>query len=140
MSTPTDKLVTIRLPQTLIKEIAVLARTQSCAPAEVIRRALTVGLSQSARPKPVHNIVAQLLSEAESWLDLQIALRRNGLVLRLHTEDRLALHSWPHDRFMLWLSTFGTDYAGLSLQFRAPFPGATQTGTGTAVFQTQRAG
>ena len=134
-----DRLVTMRLPQVLIDKIAALAHAGGKPPAEVIRQTLSEGLSQTVAKPPPH-LVRNLLSEAGSWLDLQIALRRNGFVLRLHAEDRLALHSWPQDRFVLWLSALGPDYGDLCLRFRAPFPGAVHPGAAKARFHSQRAG
>lgn len=138
MKTEPDRLVTMRLPQGLIDKIAALAHAGGKPPADVIRQALREGLSQADGKPSVHE-VKQLISEAGSWLDLQIALRRSGFVLRLHAENRLAVHSWPQDRFVLWLSALGPDYGDLCLRFRAPFPGAFYPGTAKASFHSQRA-
>lgn len=123
------RLVTLRLHHDLIAAIEAAARAQHLNPAEVIRGILFDALAPGPAPRPrtgpAQGIVAmhQLLEAADGWLDLQSRLRHDGFVLRL-IEDRLAVHEWPSDRFVIWLEEIGHTLAGLSLRFRAPFPGA----------------
>jgi hypothetical protein len=123
---PQDRLVTLRLPLELIQQIERLSRAQDQSPAETIRSALETGLGRAepGAPTPLRAVLNSAISAAGGWLDLQVRLRRDGFVLRMHEEGRLALHDWPVDHFVLWLDTLGHDYAGLCLRYHAPFPGA----------------
>jgi len=127
------RLVTLRLPVHLIAKIEAAARMQEETPAELIRRSLTEALREV--PAPVEKSELAALSaafeKAQGWLDLQAKLRRAGFVLRLE-EDRLGLHEWPSNRFVLWVEEIGHSLAELMLQFRAPFPGALTQRAGIA--------
>jgi len=66
----------------------------------------------------------EALDLAEGWIDLQMRLRRAGLVLRAGgPEGRLGVHEWPSDRFMIALDEIGPSLGELVLRYRAPFPG-----------------
>ena len=121
------RLVTLSLPVSLIARIEARAHGDQIAPAEVIRRALIATLAEGETALAPNLMAARAVQEAlagaAGWLDLQHRLRQEGVVLRLRA-DRLALNSWPADRFILWLDDLGETLADLTLRFRAPFPGA----------------
>lgn len=135
------RLVTLRLPTELIAKIEAAARLHEETPAELIRRSLAQALRElpEAVPKSQLMVLASAFDKAQGWLDLQAKLRKTGFVLRLDGE-RLGLHEWPSDRFVLWIEEIGHSLAELTLQYRAPFPGALarragfapQPGTGAA--------
>lgn len=135
-----DRLVTLRLPLELIRQIERLSRARDQTPAEIIRSALETGLShvEPDSPTPLRMVLNSAISAAGGWLDLQVRLRRDGFVLRMHEEGRLALHDWPVDHFVLWLDTLGHDYAALCLRYHAPFPGAVRKAP-PVPFKSQRA-
>jgi hypothetical protein len=120
-----QRLVTLRLPTDLIAKIEAAARLQEETPAELIRRALAEALREAptAVPRTEMAVISAAFDKAQGWLDLQAKLRKAGFVLRLDGE-RLGLHEWPSDRFMLWIEEIGHTLAELMLQYRAPFPGA----------------
>ncbi|MBZ4023173.1 hypothetical protein CKO11_11970 [Rhodobacter sp. TJ_12] len=136
-----NRLVTLRLPTDLIAKIEVAARLHEETPAELIRRALSEALEEV--PSAVHKSELAALSNAfenaQGWLDLQAKLRKIGFVLRLE-EERLGLHEWPSDRFVLWVEEIGHSLAELMLQFRAPFPGALTRKAGLAASGVSRSG
>lgn len=119
------RLITLRLPVELIAKIESAARLQEETPAELIRRALSEALQDvpSAVNKSQMAVLSAAFENAQGWLDLQARLRKSGFVLRLDGE-RLGLHEWPSDHFVLWVEEIGQSLAELMLQFRAPFPGA----------------
>lgn len=119
------RLVTLRLPTELIAKIEAAARLHEETPAELIRRSLAQALRElpEAVPKSQLMVLASAFDKAQGWLDLQAKLRKTGFVLRLDGE-RLGLHEWPSDRFVLWIEEIGHSLAELTLQYRAPFPGA----------------
>ncbi|MDD8023176.1 MAG: hypothetical protein PHX82_08725 [Paracoccaceae bacterium] len=123
------RLVTLRLHHDFIAAIESAARAQQLNPAEVIRNILFDALMRAPAPRtptsPARGLLAvrQVLDAADGWLDLQRRLRHDGFVLRL-AGDRLAVHEWPSDHFVIWLDEIGQTLAGLSLRFCAPFPGA----------------
>lgn len=119
------RLVTLRLPTDLITRIEAVARQREETPAGLIRRCLGEALRETP-PAVKRGDLAVLnlaFDQAQSWLDLQAKLRKAGFVLRLDGE-RLGLHEWPSDHFVLWIEEIGQSLADLTLQFRAPFPGA----------------
>lgn len=119
------RLVTLRLSTDLITRIEAAARRCEETPAEVIRRCLAEALRETP-PAVKRGDLAVLnlaFEQAQGWLDLQAKLRKAGFVLRLDGE-RLGLHEWPSDHFVLWSEEIGQSLADLSVQFRAPFPGA----------------
>jgi hypothetical protein len=127
------RLVTLRLPTDLIAQIEAAARLQEETPAELIRRALADALREAptAVQKSEMAVISAAFDRAQGWLDLQARLRKAGFVLRLDGE-RLGLHEWPSDRFVLWIEEIGHSLAELMLQYRAPFPGALTRRAGLA--------
>lgn len=121
-----DRLVTLRLPLDLLQRIEQQSRAAARSPSEMIRKALETGLCANSTDaaRPLHVALGEMIADAGGWLTLQMRLRRAGYVLRLHEDDRLALHDWPGDHFVDWLDTLGFDYGALRLRYRAPFPGA----------------
>lgn len=119
------RLVTLRLPTDLIAKIEASARLREETPAELIRRALSEALREmpEAVKKSDLMVLSGAFDKALGWLDLQAKLRKAGFVLRLDGE-RLGLHEWPSDRFVLWIEELGHSLAELTVQYRAPFPGA----------------
>lgn len=119
------RLVTLRLPTELIAKIEAAARLREETPADLIRQALSEALRDL--PETVKKsdlmMLANAFDKAQGWLDLQAKLRKAGFVLRLDGE-RLGLHEWPSDHFVLWIEELGHSLAELSVQYRAPFPGA----------------
>ncbi len=122
----------MRLSLDLIALIEQEAHAFDTSPAEVIRRALRIGLTPAAEPEddfhpvPLPEMAAlqEALDLAEGWIDLQMRLRRAGLVLRAGGSDgRLGVHEWPSDRFMIALEEIGPNLGELVLRYRAPFPG-----------------
>jgi hypothetical protein len=63
------------------------------------------------------------IAVARDWLDLQSRLRATGHVLRLSAKSGLWVHSWPLNRPLLPIEELGHSLGGLTLRFRAPFPG-----------------
>lgn len=122
------RMVSLKLPEDLIGAVERAAHSQGCSPAEVIRAVLASAFRQTPRKDaPGPDDLAAILrafADAAGWLDLQTRLRAAGFVLRLNTAGRLALHSWPQDRFLTSAEAVGQSLARLSLRFRAPFPGA----------------
>ena len=120
-----SRLVTLRLPTDLIAKIEAAARLHEETPAELIRRSLAEALREtpSAVQKSDMMVISAAFDKAQGWLDLQTKLRKAGFVLRLDGE-RLGLHEWPSDHFVLWIEEIGHSLAELMLQYRAPFPGA----------------
>ena len=138
-----SRLVTLRLPLDLIARIEARAHEMELAPGEVIRGALEAALTGVSLPEPSREAreraaLRASIARAEGWLSLQSDLRRQGFVLRLHEGTQLAVHSWPEDRFLLWLDTLGHDIGTLSLAFRAPFPGAPPFPTLRPAFKSGR--
>ncbi|KEO60939.1 hypothetical protein DT23_11150 [Thioclava indica] len=122
----------MRLPLDLIALIDQEAHAFDASPAEVIRRALRIGLAPAAEPEDDFQAVPmpemaglqEALDLAEGWIDLQMRLRRTGLVLRAGGSDgRLGVHEWPSNRFMIALDEIGPSLGELVLRYRAPFPG-----------------
>ncbi|WP_139327825.1 MULTISPECIES: hypothetical protein [Rhodobacter] len=136
-----NRLVTLRLPTALIAKIEAAARLQEETPAELIRRALSDALTEapSVVPKSDMAVISSAFETAVGWLDLQAKLRKAGFVLRLD-DDRLGLHEWPSDHFVLWIEEIGHSLAELMLQFRAPFPGALTRKAGLATNGISRTG
>ena len=128
------RLVTLRLPTDLIAKIEATARLQEETPAELIRRCLEAALREvpAAVPKSDMAVISQAFETAQGWLDLQAKLRKVGFVLRLDGE-RLGLHEWPSDRFVLWIEEIGHSLTELMVQYRAPFPGALTRKAGLSV-------
>lgn len=119
------RLVTLRLPTDLIARIEAAARLQEETPAELIRRSLSDALREapSVVQKTEMAVITAAFDKSQGWLDLQARLRKAGFVLRLE-DERLGLHEWPSDRFVLWIEEIGHSLTELMLQYRAPFPGA----------------
>ncbi|ADE86438.1 hypothetical protein U717_15090 [Rhodobacter capsulatus R121] len=127
------RLVTLRLPTDLIAKIEAAARLQEETPAELIRRSLSDALREapSVVQKNEMAVITAAFDKAQGWLDLQAKLRKAGFVLRLE-DERLGLHEWPSDRFVLWIEEIGHSLTDLMLQYRAPFPGALTRRAGLA--------
>lgn len=119
------RLVTLRLPIDLIARIEALARASEQTPAETIRQSLATALRDSDAPMPrgEMQVISAAFERAQGWLDLQARLRKAGFVLRLDG-DGLNLHEWPSDRFVVRAEDLGHSLTELTLQYRAPFPGA----------------
>ncbi|WP_444454702.1 hypothetical protein ACTTAI_04975 [Rhodobacter capsulatus] len=102
-----------------------MARLQEETPADLIRRSLSDALREapSVVQKSEMAVITAAFDKSQGWLDLQARLRKAGFVLRLE-DERLGLHEWPSDRFVLWIEEIGHSLADLMLQYRAPFPGA----------------
>ena len=134
------RLVTLRLPVDLIAKIEAASRLQDETPAELIRRSLETALREvpTAVPKSDMAVISQAFDTAQGWLDLQAKLRKAGFVLRLDGE-RLGLHEWPSDRFVLWIEEIGQSLAELMVQYRAPFPGALTRRAGLSLERSGRA-
>ncbi len=132
-----NRLVTLRLSTDLIAKIEVAARLHEETPAELIRRCLGEALRETVSPVPKGELalLSSAFDKAQGWLDLQAKLRKAGFVLRLDGE-RLGLHEWPSDRFVLWIEEIGHSLAELTLQFRAPFPGALSRRAGLSTPRT----
>ena len=133
------RLVTLRLPTDLIARIEAVARLQEETPADLIRRSLADALREapSVVQKNEMAVITAAFDKAQGWLDLQAKLRKAGFVLRLE-DERLGLHEWPSDRFVLWIEEIGHSLADLMLQYRAPFPGALTRKAGLAAHGVSR--
>ncbi|WP_372840537.1 CopG family transcriptional regulator [Phaeovulum sp.] len=123
------RLVSLRLPDTVIDALERAARVQGRSPAEIVRALLEAAVA-GADPvslRAMSGSFAQVhtaLAEARGWLDLQARLRKAGFVLRLSDEGALTLNSWPADRALVPIDTLGSSLPALCIRFRAAFPGA----------------
>ncbi|WP_295532588.1 CopG family transcriptional regulator [uncultured Thioclava sp.] len=142
------RLVSIRLPVDLIALIEHEAHARDTSPAQVIRHALRVGLTPLAEPEddplplalPEMRALQEALDQAQGWIDLQIRLRSAGLVLRAGGADqRLGLHEWPSDRFIIALEEIGPSLGELVLRYRAPFPGRPPEAKGASPARSESA-
>ena len=125
---PEDRVVTFRLPADTLARLADAARQRDCAPADLIRTAISTMLAaRCAAPVPSAAVIAALIRTSPGWHDLQRSLRQNGAVLRTDGCGTLWLHSWPADRPLGPAGLWNIDHADLVLRFGAPFPGATRS-------------
>jgi hypothetical protein len=135
---PEDRVVTFRLPPEMLARLAEAARRRNCAPADLIRTALSGLLSADrASPVPTAAVISTIARSAITWHDLLRGLRQNGAVLRIDAGGMLWIHSWPSDRPLGPASLWDIDRNDLALRFGAPFPGASRAtglpvGTGAA--------
>ncbi|MBN2739263.1 MAG: hypothetical protein JXR35_00035 [Rhodobacteraceae bacterium] len=122
----------MRLPLELIALIEQEAHAFDTSPAEVMRRVLRIGLTPATEPDddfppislPEMAALQEALDLAEGRIDLQMRLRRTGLVLRAGGPDGcLGVHEWPSDRFLIALDEIGPSLGELVLRYHAPFPG-----------------
>jgi hypothetical protein len=121
-----DRLVTLRLPESLLLALGRTARLRGMAAADLVRAILAEGAGQTAGvlpDRPLRAPLAEEFASATDWVDLQSRLRRRGFALRCSADGGLALHDWPGDRHLVPLSRLGQDEAALTLRFRGPFPG-----------------
>ncbi|MBW6507519.1 MAG: ribbon-helix-helix domain-containing protein [Rhodobacteraceae bacterium] len=123
------RLVSLRLPESVIDALDRAARVQGRSPADVVRALLESALA-GAEPQAARasggsfTLVHAALAAARGWLDLQTRLRMAGFVLRLSEAGTLTLNSWPADRPLMPIEALGASLPALCIRFRAPFPGA----------------
>ena len=142
-----QRLISIKLPLSLIAALERAAHAGEVSPAEVIRAALKAsfpsqrgGAGDDAQARADLGAVRAALTEAQGWLDLQGRLRALGYVLRVDGEG-LMLCTWPIEAQILPLTVLGTDLPTLAFRFRAPFPGMVPRAIGAApLFRSKRAG
>lgn len=112
--------VTVALPAGMIAAIGRAARARGLPAGDVVCQALAAAL---ALPPGSDAAVASAFAQANGWLDLQARLRAAGFALRLGPGQRLDLHDWPANRWLMEAELLGQSLARLTLRFRAPFPG-----------------
>ena len=117
----------VTIPPPLLDAAERAARTQNLPLADFLRGAI---LSAATDARPSAGVsrrsaadLARVFDDALGWLDLQRRLRMRGFVLRRTAGGILWLHLWPQDHPLLPVSALGLSLEGLSLQFRAAFPG-----------------
>ena len=127
-----DHLVTMRLADDLLASLRDAARAESCAPADLIRRALRGALAGRSRQRG-HSVadLRQAAMDACGWADMQARLRAMGFMLRADiTGVEFRLHSWPVDRPLMTAAAAGLDVTDLTLRFGCGFPGFAGVGFG----------
>ncbi|WP_376876327.1 CopG family transcriptional regulator [Albirhodobacter sp. R86504] len=124
-----QRLVSIKLPLSLIAALEKAAHAGEVSPAEVIRATLKHafppklgGETEAQKAGEDLRAVRKALATARGWLDLQARLRTCGFVLRPEN-DRLLLCTWPIEVQILPIEVLGTSLARLTMRYRAPFPG-----------------
>jgi hypothetical protein len=120
---PRDQLVTMRLPDDLLRLLTEAARADGCSPADILRGALVRTLAAREKARLPRDFgVRDAVRNATGWTDLQSRLRGLGFMLRADGGS-VMLHGWPRDRPLIRAEAAGIDPAALTLRFGTPFPG-----------------
>ncbi len=130
-------IVSLKLPEPLLRAADALARDRDCSLGAVIRAALSAEIRRANLPvktpnraderlvDPLRALLAADFGEARNWPDLQARLAAKGYALR-EAGGGLALHSHPAGTRLCKASELGHAYASLMRRFGQTFPDHSQ--------------
>lgn len=119
--------ILLRLPQKVAADARIYAQAQDVTLDDLIRQLLFRVLAADAitaksSPKTGNDQLADVLTRAGSWNDLERQLRLLGYYLK-SAGAGMAIYKCGNDRFVCNTATVGYRYRSLAKRFGGPMPG-----------------